>query len=212
MSIISSIKDAIGKGRPTREEKILQTGVQLDQLKEKYNKILVIQRRNLRNNLTPHEREVAESKIRSCICAYTIVSQASRDLDEISTETELNKTLKDLNASLKALNSLGTGRSYFTRSSLNHQVSKMALRENKVRPEDLFTDQTQGIVDHWLGSQWSEVAQRYIEGADLEDCIRESQMILEKEPMPNMDLFREAFAEEEGGEGSFLKDLVNMDI
>lgn len=197
-----------GKKKPSRDMVILQTGVQLDKLKEKYQQVLAIQRRMLRSNPTPREKDIAEAKIRSAICAYTVVNQASKDLDEISSDMELNRTLRDLNQALKTINRLGSSDSGAVNRSLNKQIEKMQKREDSIRAEEIFSDASQASVDEWLGSRWGDVAQRYIDGADINDCLRESKIILETDPMPD---FSGAFGNAVSDDPEVnLADLTNM--
>ena len=51
--------------KPSPEEQILNTKVQLEQLKDKYADLLEIQRRILKGDPTPREKSLAEAKIRS---------------------------------------------------------------------------------------------------------------------------------------------------
>ena len=200
--------------KPTQEERILETKVQLEQLKDKYADLLEGQRRVLRKNPTAREKELAEAKIRSGLCAYTICTQASKDLDEITSEIELNNSLKTLNRSLKAVNRFGRkGAGPFTKRSINRQTEKLKKREDSVAPTEIFNDKTLGTVDEWLGSHWDGAAAKYISGGDLQECLNETRVLLESEPLPFMDedLFGpEGNAQEPDGGG--LSDLLRSDI
>ena len=202
------------KNKPTQEERILETKVQLEQLKDKYANLLEMQRRILNKQPTPHQKEMAEAKIRSGICAYTICSQASADLDEITSEIELNQSLKKLNRSLKTVNKLGKkapGRS--TVRSVNRQVGKMKKHEDSMAPTELFTDDTLGTVDEWLGSKWDGVAGKYISGSSLKECLDETRVLIESNPMPYLD--EDLFGKGGGGgleNADDLRDLLDSDI
>ncbi len=201
--------------KPTQEERILDTKIQLRELKRKYEGMLRVQRRVLQNSATPREKELAEAKIRSGLCAYTICTQAQNDLDEITSDMELNRSLKTLNRSLKVINRLGrkSGAGPITKASLNRRVNTMKKREDSVTPEDIFSDDTLAAVDEWLGSRWEGVASKFISGADLKDCLNETRSMLEDDPMPFMD--DDVFGS--GGTGNSidddgLKDLLSSDI
>lgn len=208
MSIFKNMKDKI-TNRPTPEQVAFDTAVKLDQLKKKYEKYLVIQRRILKGNPTPREKELAEAKIRSGICAYTVTCETARALEEISSEAELNKAIRELNQALGTVNRLAgkTGPSRFVNYQLNKRISRMHDREEKVQVNDIFNDEAQAAIDSWLGSKWSDVSDKFINGADLQDCMRDSKMILEEDPIPAA--FGEAFA---GGDNSVLEDLLNSDL
>ncbi len=203
--------------KPSPEEQILNTKVQLEQLKDKYADLLEIQRRILKGDPTPREKSLAEAKIRSGICAYTICAQASKDLDEITSDIELNKSLKSLNAALKAVNKAGKEAEIGgVRRSINKQVEKLKSREDNVNPEDIFTENSLGTVDAWLGEKWDSVAAKYIGGERLSVCLRESLETLESAPMPS---FLDGSIFGSGKDGSTLesaedelKDLLNSDI
>ena len=62
-------------------------------------------------------------------------------------------------------------------------------------------------MDEWLGSKWSDVAQKYISGADLQECMRDSKIIIDSERVPN--LYKDAFG---GDVGAGLEDLLNAEL
>lgn len=203
------------KEKPTQEERILDTKIQLDKLRKKYKDMMEIQRRILQKNPTPHEKEMAEAKIRSGICAYTICCRTSEELDEITSEMELNKSLRELNQSLKYVNKLARkSKRGVSKGALDKNISKLKQYEDGLQPKEQFGDAAQGAVDEWLGSKWDDVANKYIGGASLQSCINESRMTLESDPLPYLsgDLFGE------GGKGGSvnaedeLRDLLNSDI
>lgn len=213
MSLFKNIKDKIIPDRPTREETILNTQITLGKLRDRYEKILRMQRRILKSNPTPHEEEMAKSKIRSAMCAYTIVNQASKDLNEVQSELAFNKALSELNGALRTINKLGMRNNGFTKKSLSKQVTKLKAKEEKIQPDDIFTDEAQDTVSEWLGSKWEDVAQRYIDGADLENCLRDSKIILERNPMPNFEFAADLFGDDAGGSpGAKLDGLLNGDL
>ncbi len=213
MSLFKNIKDKIIPDRPTREETILNTQITLGKLRDRYEKILRMQRRILKSNPTPQEEEMAKSKIRSAMCAYTIVNQASKDLNEVQSELAFNKALSELNGALRTINKLGMRNNGFTKKSLSKQVTKLKAKEEKIQPDDIFTDEAQDTVSEWLGSKWEDVAQRYIDGADLENCLRDSKIILERNPMPNFEFAADLFGDDAGGSpGAKLDGLLNGDL
>ena len=203
--------------KPSPEERILDTKIQLGKLKEKYGTMMEMERRVLQNNPTPHEKEMAESKISSGLCAITICNQALKDLNEIDSELDLNKSMKSLNKSLKMVNRLGRkARGGYSKKSLSNQVTKIKEYEDKRAPQDIFSDEALGAVDDWLGSKWDSLAGKYIAGESLESCLNESRFTLESAPMPFMD--SDVFGGS-GGKGGMeedsdiaLKDLLNSDI
>ena len=204
------------KPKRTQEEKILETKIDLEQLKKKYEKLMTMQRRILSGNPTPHEKELAESKIRSALCAYTICCRASEDLDEITSDIELNNSLKELNKSLKAVNRLGRKSvGPITKHSLNAQTEKLHKREMSTTPGEVFSDDTLGTVDEWLGSKWDNVANKFIAGSSLSSCMDETRVLLETDPMPMFDesvFGGGGFKRENSDSENSLKDLLNSDI
>ena len=158
------------KNKISREEMVMNTHIQLEQLRDKYENMLAIQRRILKGDVTRHEKERAEEKIRSGLCSYTIVNEAIRHLDEISSDAELTNSLKTLNRSLRAVNKLGRKASPgpITKFSLNRNVKKIEKSEEKAEPGNVFNDRTLGTVDEWLSSKWDSVARSYIDGEDLQ--------------------------------------------
>ncbi|MDO5475653.1 MAG: hypothetical protein Q4F43_00895 [Eubacteriales bacterium] len=208
MALFKKVKDKI-TNKPTTEQIAFDTAVKLDQLKKKYEKYLIVQRRILKGNPTPREKELAEAKIRSGICAYTVTCETARMLEEINSEAELNKAIKELNQALGTVNRLAgkTGPSRFVNYQLNKRINKMHDREDKVQVNDIFNDDSQAAIDSWLGSKWADVSNKFINGADLGDCMRDSKMILEEDPIPTA--FGDAFA---GGDESVLEDLLNSDL
>ena len=203
------------KDKPTQEERILDTKIQLEKLKEKYKFMMEMQRRILKKNPTPHEKEMAEAKIRSGICAYTICTQASEDLEEITSEMELNKSLKELNGSLKYVNKLARkSKKGASKASLNKQVGKLKKYEDGANPTEIFGDDAQGAVDEWLGSKWDDVANKYMAGASLQSCLDESRFTLEEQPKPWLDgdLFGPAGSDGSKNAEDELRDLLNSDI
>ncbi|MBR0398489.1 MAG: hypothetical protein IJI10_09505 [Eubacterium sp.] len=210
MSIFNKKKD-----KPTQEERILDTRIQLDKLRNKYKNMMEIQRRILKKNPTPHEKEMAEAKIRSGICAYTICCRTAEDLDEITSEMELNQSLRELNQSLKYVNKLARkAKGGISKGSLDKNISMLKKYEDGLQPKAQFGDAAQGAVDEWLGSKWDDVANKFIGGASLQSCMDESRVTLESDPLPylNGDVFGE------GGKGGSvnaedeLRDLLNSDI
>ena len=111
------------KEKPSQEERILRTRLDLEKLRDRYEVLLETQRRILRKSITQKEKNEAEAKIRAGICSYTIVNEALRDLDEITSDIELTNSLKGLNRSLRAVNKLGKKASpgFFTKLSLDRQ-------------------------------------------------------------------------------------------
>ncbi len=208
-----SIKELIGLvtkkalKRPSREQVIFETGVTLDKLKRKYEKYLLVQRKMVHSNPTPKEKEIAESKIRSALCAYTICTEASSRLDEIATDDQLASTLSQLNGALRTVNRLGRNRAAATGASISKKAVDLAHKDEDFKVENLFSDDALAAVDSWLGSKWSDVAQKYINGADLIDCMRDSKIVIENESVPN--LYGTAF---EGDDGTALDDLLNADL
>ncbi|MGX8688211.1 MAG: hypothetical protein ACSW8K_10495 [bacterium] len=205
MSFFKNLTEKITK-RPSREETILETGLTLDKLKKKYEKYLAVQRRIVNGDPTPREKEVAEAKIRSAMCAYTICTEASRRLDEISSDDQLTRTLSDLNGALRTVNRLGGGSLKTLGSGISRKAVKMKEQEDSVKAEEIFSDEAQAAVDEWLGSKWSDVAQKYINGADLQECMRDSKIIIDSERVPN--LYKDAF----GGDAGGLEDLLNAEL
>ncbi len=204
------------KPKLTQEQKILETKVDLKMLQKKYESLMTVQRQILRGKPTPHEKELAESKIRSALCAYTICSRAYEDLEEITSDLELNSSLKQLNRSLKTVNRLGKKTaSPFTRASINHNVDKIYKREQAAKPGEIFSDDTLGTVDEWLGSKWENVANKYISGSSLKSCLDETRVLLETDPIP---MFEDSVFGDSGSKVEFsesennLKDLLNSDI
>ena len=167
-----------------RDVEILDTAVKLDLLKEKYKRLLSVQRQILRGTPTRSERAKAEAKIRSGICAYTIICEAKRQLDEIKDGQSMNQMLKELNSSLRTINRLAGGTGERTKKSVDRQVEKLAARDSLTAPEDLFSDAALAKVDEWLGSRFTDVANRFVKGESVENCMRASQFILEENPMP----------------------------
>ena len=167
-----------------RDGKILDTAVKLDMLKEKYKRLLSVQRRILRTNPTKAERARAEAKIRSGICAYTIVCEAKRQLDEIKDKENLNQMLGELNSALRMINRLAGGSPERKKKAVDKQVAKLAQHDGLQAPEELFTDDALARVDEWLGERFTDVANRYVQGESVDDCMRASQFILEESPMP----------------------------
>lgn len=207
---MSSLIDKIrGKvlNRPSREEVIFNTGLRLDKLKKKYEKYLLVQRRIVNGNPTPREKEIAESKIRSALCAYTICTEASRRLDEIATDDQLASTLSELNGALRTVNRLGKSRAAADGAGISKGTEKLFGRDQDLKVENLFSDEALAAVDSWLGSKWSDVAQKYINGANLMDCMRDSKMVIENENIPN--LYGNAF---DGDDGTALDDLLKADL
>ena len=206
MSFFKNLTDKITK-RPSREETILQTGLTLDKLKRKYEKYLSVQRRIVNGDPTPREKEIAEAKIRSGMCAYTICVEASRRLDEISSDDQLSRTLSELNGALRTVNRLGSGSLKGLGGSVGRKAVQLKKQEDSVKAEEIFDDEAQAAVDEWLGSKWSDVAQKFINGADLHDCMRDSKMIIDSEKIPNV--YAGAFS---GDDGSGLEDLLNAEL
>ena len=213
-------KSGLKKQKVSREEMVLNTHIQLEQLRDKYEDMLAIQRRILKGNATKHEKEKAEEKIRTGICSYTIVNEAIRHLDEITSDTELTNSLKSLNRSLRAVNKLGrkAAPGPITKFSLNRNVKAIGKREAQVEPGNIYNDRTLGTVDEWLSSKWDSVARSYIAGEDLQTCVRSSRDLLEAEPVPQFDGLLEE-PENEGGEAESafnaneeLQELLNSNI
>ncbi len=209
------------KEKPSQEERILRTRLDLEKLRDRYEVLLETQRRILRKSITQKEKNEAEAKIRAGICSYTIVNEALRDLDEITSDIELTNSLKGLNRSLRAVNKLGKKASpgFFTKLSLDRQVGKMQKRDENNAPEKIYNDSTLSTVDDWLGSKWDHVARSFINGSSLEDCLNDSRVLLESEPIPDLEAYEDAFGEEEkkaGGEelsaDDDLRELLNSDI
>lgn len=208
------------KVKISREELALTTHIQLEQLRDKYEAMLAIQRRILKGEATKHEKERAREKIRSGLCSYMIVNEAIRHLDEITSDVELTNSLKDMNRSLRAVNKLGRKASPgpVTKFSLNRQVHKIDKREDQVQPGKVFNDQTLGTVDEWLSSRWDSVAGSYIEGEDLGSLVRSSRELLESEPPLTFDDALEDQGEGPGGSSTEydvsdeLKALLNSNI
>lgn len=211
-------------GRKTASEKkiidakrILDTKVQLELLKEKYAVLLDAQRRELKKtDLTPREKELAQAKVHSAICAYTICDQAYRDLNEVTSELAFNSTLKTLNRSLKTVNKYARkGRSIFTIASINRQTKKLKDYEDGAAPKEVFTDETLGTVDEWLGSKWESAADKYLKTGDLKTCLKETRILLETEPLAFQDekLFdTDDTSINQDPDDSMLNDLLNSDI
>ena len=73
-------------------------------------------------------------------------------------------------------------------------------------------------MDEWLSSKWDSVARSYIDGEDLQTCVRSSRDLLETVPVPEF----EGIPEGEGddaltGQDAFsindeLKELLNSNI
>ncbi len=204
------------KDKPTKEERILDTKISLEQLKDKYEKLMIMQRRILKGKPTPREKEMAEAKIRSALCAYTICSQASADLDMITSDMELNKSLRELNRDLRFVNRLAWRQSIsrpITKATLNWRAERLQKREDKIKPSEIFNEDTQAAVDNWLGSKWESVADKYISGCDLRECLDETRILLESDPVPAFqdDIFGDPEKQEDVDDSS-LRDLLNSDI
>ena len=177
------------KEKPTREEIVFDAKIDLQELSAKCERNLRILLATLRNSPTPHEKEEAEALVRTNICAYTVIQEARLRLNKISTALELNEMLKELDRTLKTINRLGDGDSVRAKKSLNRQIKKMHDHEKSNDVENVLTDESQATVDDWLGLHFGDVANKYIQGTPLKDCMRESKLILERNEMPRYDLF-----------------------
>ena len=63
----------------------------------------------------------------------------------------------------------------------------MQKRQEGREVTEVFTDESQATIDDWLGFQFGDVAQKYIDGAKLSVCLRDSQEILDNNPIPHID-------------------------
>lgn len=190
-----------------RDVEILDTAVKLDMLKEKYKRLLSVQRQILRGTPTRNERAKAEAKIRSGICAYTIICEAKRQLEDIKDGQSMQQMLTELNTSLRAINRLAGGTPERTKRSVDRQMEKLAERDALTAPEDLFSDAALAKVDEWLGARFTDVANRYVKGESVENCMRASQFILEESPMP----YAHMLGEEAGGDSSKQVESADLD-
>ena len=189
----------VEKKKPTKEITAMEAGIKLDQLKERCEDNLSILRRKLQRNPTRKQREITEAEIRTTICTYTVVCQAIAELDQIRSSTDLTRTLRELNSTLKTIRKLSDGGPGAAKGQLNREIGKMQKRQEGKEATEIFTDQSQATIDDWLGFQFGNVAQKYIDGADLGVCLRDSQEILDSNPLPRMeDLFQASGADEEG--------------
>lgn len=189
---ISEVKKTIADEKKSREKKrelvreidIVNTNIKLDNLKTKYEKMLSVQRRVIKNNPTKSELRRAESRIRSGICACTIICEAKRQLDEIRYEENLQQMLGELNSALNTINRLAGGNLERTKRKTDKEMEKLSRRSIQDNPEDLFSEASLAQVDEWLGARFTDVANRYIQGESIENCMRASTFILDEDPMP----------------------------
>lgn len=197
-----------------RDVEILDTAVKLDMLKEKYKRLLSVQRQILRGTPTKSERAKAEAKIRSGICAYTIVCEAKSQLDDLKDGQSMRQMLSELNSSLRAINRLAGGSSERMKKSVDRQMEKLAARDSLTAPEDLFSDAALAKVDEWLGERFTDVANRYVKGESVENCMRTSQFIMEENPMPYAHMLGEEPYGDSGQEVSSadLDDLMSSSL
>ena len=175
------------KKKPTKELTALEAGIKLDQLKERCEDNLRVLRRRLQGNPTKKQREMAEAEIRTTICTYTVICQAIAELDQIRSTTDLNRTLRELNGTLKTIRKLRGGGLGASKGQLNREIGKMQKRQEGREVTEVFTDESQATIDDWLGFQFGDVAQKYIDGAKLSVCLRDSQEILDNNPIPHID-------------------------
>ncbi|MGX8728027.1 MAG: hypothetical protein ACSW75_00500 [Lachnospiraceae bacterium] len=197
-----------------RDVEILDTAVKLDMLKEKYKRLLSVQRQILRGTPTKSERAKAEAKIRSGICAYTIVCEAKRQLEDIKDGQTMNQMLSELNSSLRAINRLAGGSSERMKKSVDKKIEKLAARDSLTAPEDLFSDAALAKVDEWLGERFTDVANRFVRGESVDSCMRASQFIMEENPMPYAHMIGEEARKnpEQEVSSADLDDLMNSSL
>ncbi len=204
------------KEKVSEKQKILETKIQLEQLKDKYANMVEIQRRILRKDPTPHEKEVAAAKIRSGICAYAICMRTSAQLDEISSELELNRSLRELGRSLQAVNKISKKASMrpATKTALSREIGKLSQYDPAPDAEKIFSEANLATVDEWLGSRWDSVVNKFIGGMTLSDCVNESRYLLETDPVPFEDeeLFGENGTKKDGVSEDMLSELLRSDI
>ncbi|MDO4614371.1 MAG: hypothetical protein Q4B15_01960 [Lachnospiraceae bacterium] len=196
------------KKKPSREEVVLDAKVDLRELELQYKNHLAIQRQILKNNPTPHVREVAQNEIRSGICAYAVVKQAQSELNAISSDLDLSQSLGKLGVTLQSINRLqNDGGRKKAQKQVNKGIGAMFKREHKRTPDELFTDESLAAVDSWLGTAWDDVASKYENGSSLQDCLRDTTIILESNPLPGMD----RIATDDYALGTdYLNDLMNF--
>lgn len=211
------VDDHKKKKTDKKNQEIFEAKVRLEKLKQGYEHILSVNRRIVNTKPTKREREMAESRIQSAICGYTIVCEAQNQLDSAASDEQLNNMLKELNKSLCTLHKVRPNAGKLTKMSVKGKVRDMQKADGSLKPEEQFSDETIGTIDEWLGQRFSDVAQKYITGMPLDRCMRESQFILEdSDPMPYAREYSDAFASDtEGGvssENALLDDLLASDV
>lgn len=191
------------KKKPTKEITAMEAGIKLDQLKERCEDNLSILRRKLQGHPTKKQKELTEAEIRTTICTYTVICQAIAELDQIRSTTDVNRTLRELNSTLKTIRKLSGGGPGAVKGQLNREIGKMQKRQEGREATEVFTDESQATIDDWLGFQFGDVAQKYIDGAALSVCLRDSQEILDSNPIPHMDELFQASGSDEDGVGNW---------
>ena len=74
------VDDHKKKKTDKKNQEIFEAKVRLEKLKQGYEHILSVNRRIVNTKPTKREREMAESRIQSAICGYTIVCEAQNQL------------------------------------------------------------------------------------------------------------------------------------
>ena len=211
------VNDQKKKSIDKKNQEVFEAKIRLAKLKQNYEHVLSVNRRIVNTHPTKREKEIAESRIRSAICGYTIVCEAQDQLDAAMTDQQLNGMLRELNQSLRTLHKVRPKAGKLTQLGVKNKVREMQKATESLRPEEQFSDDTLGTIDDWLGQRFSDVAQKYITGQPLDRCMRESQFILEDaDPMPYAREYSSAFSSESAGgvssETAQLDDLLDSDI
>lgn len=150
------------------DDKVFEVGVRLRGLKRKYNVIIDREKRAIQ-----HKRELGKddsksvSILKNAYYSIYLIEEAQERLVEISNHRELCKTMNDMSASFKLMNSISVKSDKVKDFLLKYRVSRMDdLSENE---KERLTKQYLDPIDELVGD---DVVENLIQGKRVEECMR----------------------------------------
>lgn len=182
--------DKILKPKKTREEVILDLGIELSRLEENYNVIIMRELRAVKKSRAQGRTNArAVDKIKNAYYGLLIIGRAKENLRDIRTTHDLTKTMNEMGAALRVLNGISGQSEHVRRWLINYNVE--AMDRNAERRGDGLKQVFPESINELVGD---DIVERLLSGESVDSCLNGGDELL--------------FSEEGGL--NFTEELINQ--
>ena len=170
------IMDKIFKPKKSRSEVILDLGIELRRLEERFEVLIEGELRTIKYN---RKKGISSTrsvdKLKNAYYSLHIIRRAKENLRDIRTTGELTKSMNEMGAALKVLNGISGQSVHVRRWLINYNVQ--AMDASAERRSDGIKQVFPESINELVGD---DVVERLISGESLESCLSGSDELLDE--------------------------------